>query len=245
MSEWGSSASPDNQAYRAYLTNLEALVLARTEQLRNAVLDLERCYDITLEALGDALGLRDVEMKAHSQRVCAFTTAVARAMRVPSLEMSVTARGAFLHDLGMLSVPEAILNKPGTLTPDETSRMREHCNAGYRMLQTIPFLKDAAEIVYAHHESYDGTGYPRGLKGDAIPLGARICAVADAIDSITSNRPYRVARSLDAVREEIRAGSGTQFDPTVVKAYLAVPEHVWQDLRREIEGRKNPPTDSI
>jgi HD-GYP domain-containing protein (c-di-GMP phosphodiesterase class II) len=242
MSESDSSLIREN---RAYQSTLEALVVARTQQLRNAVADLEHSYDITLEALGHALGLRDAETEAHSKRACAFTIRIAREMRLPLHEMSVVARGAFMHDIGMLSITESILNKPGMLTPDEVLRMREHCKAGHSLLQKIPFLRDSAEIVYAHHERYDGTGYPRGLEGDAIHPGARICAVADAFDSMTSKRPYRNALSFDAAKEEIQRWSGKQFDPTVVKAFLAVPENAWEGLRQEIEVRKNATTDPI
>jgi putative nucleotidyltransferase with HDIG domain len=220
------------------VTNLEALVAARTEQLRSDIHDLERSYDITIEALGDALRMKDAETESHCNRVCAFTTAIARAMGVPRDQLDVIARGAFLHDIGMLSVPRHILRKPGTLTADETASIREHCNSGYRMLQKIPFLQDVAEIVYAHHERSDGTRYPRRLKGEQIPLGARICAVAETFDAITSNRPCRAAQSFEAARMEIQAWSGKQFDPKIVQAFLGVPEHVWIALRREIKARE-------
>ena len=223
---------------QAYQINLEALVAARTEQLRDSIHQLERCYDITLEALGDALRLKDAGIAIHSRRVCEFTIALGRALGVPRSEIDVIARGAFLHDIGMLAVPESILQKPGPLTPEETARMQEHCNAGYRMLEKIPFLQHAAEIVHAHHERYDGTGYPRGLKGDRIPLGARICAVAEAFDAITSDRPYRTARSLEAAQAEIEAGSGKQFDPKVVRVFLEMNGTIWQELRHEVEMRR-------
>jgi len=222
---------------RAYQTNLEALVAARTEQLRNAIHDLERSYDITLEALGDALDLKDAETEGHSKRVTAFTIAIARAMGVPKDQIDVIARGAFLHDIGKMAVPDEILRKPGKLEPDEVATMREHCYHGYRMLQKIPFLQEAADIVYSHQERYDGTGYPRQLKGDQIPLGARIFSVADTLDAIMSDRPYRKAQSLEAARKEIVAWSGKQFDPEVVDVFVNIPEHIWQELRREIDAR--------
>ena len=228
---------------RAYQTNLEALVAARTEQLRNAIQDLERSYDITLEALGDALDLKDAETEGHSRRVTAFTIAIARAMGVPKDQIDVIARGAFLHDIGKMAIPDGILNKPGKLDPPEIERMREHCYDGYRMLQKIPFLKEAAEIVYSHQECFDGSGYPRGLKGDQIPLGARIFAVADTLDAIMSDRPYRKAQSLEAARAEINKWSGRQFDPEVVTIFLEMHESIWQELRREIDtqNRHTPP----
>ena len=220
---------------RAYQTNLEALVSARTEQLRQAMTDLERSYDITLEALGDALDLKDAETEGHSKRVTAFTIAIARAMGMPSDKIRVIARGAFLHDIGKMAIPDAILRKPGALNPEEKEIMKEHCYRGYHILRKIPFLLEAAEIVYAHQEMYDGTGYPRGLKGEEIPLGARIFALADTLDAITSDRPYRAGRSVAVAREEINRCGGTQFDPAVVKIFMAMPESIWTDLRREID----------
>jgi len=212
-------------------------VAARTEQLRKAVADLERSYDITLEALGDALDKKDAETEGHSKRVTAFTIAIARAMGLPKDQISVIARGAFLHDIGKMAIPDAILRKPGALTPDEISIMREHCYHGYEILRKIPFLVEAAEIVYAHQERYDGTGYPRGLKGDQIPLGARMFSIADTLDAITSDRPYRQAQSLAAAREEIQRWSGRQFDPEVVHVFLDMPENIWGDLRKQVDAQ--------
>src|SRR6476469_3969211 len=174
---------------RAYQTNLETLVAARTEQLRKTLADLERSYDITLEALGGALDLKDAETEGHSRRVTAFTIAIARAMGLPKNQIDVIARGAFLHDIGKMAIPDKILTKPDKLTPDEITIMREHCYHGYQILSRIPFLAEAAEIVYSHQERFDGTGYPRGLKCGQIPLGARMFSVADTLDAITSERP--------------------------------------------------------
>jgi putative nucleotidyltransferase with HDIG domain len=222
---------------RAYQSNLESLVTARTEQLRHTMTDLERSYDITLEALGDALDLKDAETEGHSKRVTAFTIAIARAMGLPPDRIRVIARGAFLHDIGKMAIPDAILRKPGPLTEPEREIMKEHCYRGYQMIRKIPFLTEAAEIVYSHQECYDGSGYPRGLKGDAIPLGARIFAVADTLDAITSDRPYRAAQTVAAAREEIKAWAGRQFDPVVVETFLSMPESIWYDLRKEIENQ--------
>lgn len=214
--------------------NLEQLVSARTEMLGQAVADLERSYDITLEALGDALDLKDSETEGHSKRVTAFTIALARAMGMGPSDIRVVARGAFLHDIGKMAIPDAILLKPGKLSAEEQVIMREHCARGYNMLRKIPFLHEAAEIVYSHQEHFDGSGYPRGLRGQEIPLGARVFAVADTLDSITSDRPYRSANTMDAARQEIRRCAGTQFDPAVVEVYLSLPDQLWQDLRAEI-----------
>src|SRR5271157_1363170 len=185
----------ENDAYR---TNLEALVAARTQQWKTALSNLEKSYDITLEALGDALDLKDAETEGHSRRVTAFTIAIARKMGLSKEEIKVIAYGAFLHDIGKMAIPDAILLKPGKLTDDEMAMMREHCYLGYKIISRIPFLAEAAEIVYAHQEHYDGTGYPRGLKGEEIPLGARIFAIADTLDAMRSDRPYRAAQSIQA-----------------------------------------------
>jgi putative nucleotidyltransferase with HDIG domain len=225
---------------REYQTNLESLVTARTEQLRKAVADLERSYGMTLEALGGALDMKDAETEGHSRRVTAFTMAIARKLGLPKDQVEVIARGAFLHDIGKMAIPDAILRKPGPLTVDEIAIMREHCYHGYQVLKKIPFLAKAAEIVYAHQERYDGTGYPQGLKGDQIPLGARIFSVADTLDAIISDRPYRPAQSLSAAREEIRSWSGRQFDPEVVAAFLDLPESIWEDLRKQIATQIYP-----
>jgi len=222
---------------RAYQTKLEELVQARTKQWQNALTDLEKSYDITLEALGDALDLKDAETEGHSRRVTAFTIAIAKAMGLLKEEIPVIARGAFLHDIGKMAIPDAILRKPGALSPDEVTIMREHCYHGYKMLKRIPFLQEASEIVYSHQERFDGTGYPRGLKNEEIPLGARIFAVADTLDVITSDRPYRPAQSLIAAREEIKRWSGRQFDPEVVTTFLTIPDSIWEELRKEINSQ--------
>lgn len=220
---------------RKYQTELESLVTARTEQVRQALQSLERSYDITLEALGNALDLKDAETEGHSKRVTAFTIAIARAMGISGDQIRVIARGAFLHDIGKMAIPDAILRKPGALDPEETAVMREHCYRGYQILRRIPFLTEASEIVYSHQEKFDGTGYPRGLKGEEIPLGARIFSVADTLDAMTSDRPYRAKLPLSVAREEIQRWSGRQFDPQVVRTFLEMPENIWDDLRKGID----------
>jgi putative nucleotidyltransferase with HDIG domain len=222
---------------RTYQTNLESLVEARTQQLQEALRDLERSYDITLQALGDALDLKDRETEGHSRRVTAFTMAIARAMGLPAEQVAMIARGAFLHDIGKMAIPDAILRKPGALTEAETEIMREHCFRGYQMLKKIPFLSEASEIVYTHQERYDGTGYPRGLSGKDIPLGSRIFSIADTLDAITSDRPYRAAQTIQVAREEVERFSGRQFDPEVVRVFLDMPDTIWEDLRKEINSQ--------
>src|SRR5256712_9674868 len=155
---------------RNYQRNLEELVEERTAQLSGALTQLEQSYDYTLEALGGALDLKDAETEGHCQRVTAFTISIAKAMQVDPQLLPCIARAAFLHDIGKMAIPDQILRKPGPLTDEERHIMRRHCEIGHAMLSRIPFLGDAAEIVLAHQEFYDGTGYPRGLRGEGIPL---------------------------------------------------------------------------
>jgi len=220
----------ENDAYR---TNLEARVAERTQQWKAALSELERSYDITLEALGDALDLKDAETEGHSRRVTAFTIAIAQRMGLPKDNIRVIARGAFLHDIGKMAIPDKILTKPDKLTPDEVAVMKEHAWYGYKIVKNIPFLSEASEIVYSHQEKFDGSGYPRRLKGEEIPLGARIFSIADTFDAITSDRPYRPRQTDDAARKEIAAWSGRQFDPRIVEIFLSMPDNIWDELRRD------------
>jgi putative nucleotidyltransferase with HDIG domain len=222
---------------RVYQSNLEKLVDQRTQELRETIAELEQSYDVTLEALGDALDMKDAETQGHSKRVTAFTVQIARAMGLAPEVIRTLARGAFLHDIGKMAVPDAILRKPNRLTEDESALMKEHSYLGYKMLKKISFLDEAADIVYAHQEHWDGNGYPRELKGEEIPLGARIFAVADTLDAITSDRPYRPARSVEAARTEIANWSGRQFDPYVVNVFLAIPASVWEGLHQEYDSQ--------
>jgi putative nucleotidyltransferase with HDIG domain len=223
----------ENDAYR---TNLEALVAARTQQWKTALSNLEKSYDITLEALGSALDLKDAETEGHSRRVTAYTIAIAHKMGLPKEEINVIARGAFLHDIGKMAISDEILKKPGKLTPDEMETMKEHCWLGYKIISRIPFLAEAAEIVYSHQERYDGEGYPRRLKGEQIPLGARMFSIADTLDAMTSDRRYRPKQSFEAAREEIKLWSGRQFDPDLVKIFLEMPIAIFEDLQADING---------
>jgi len=225
---------------RNYQANLESLVEARTNQLQAALRDLERSYDMTLEALGDALDLKERETAWHSRRVTAFSMAIARAMGLPAGQVATIARAAFVHDVGKIGIPDSILNKPAKLTKEEMDVMKEHAYLGYQTLKKIPFLAEASEIVYAHQEWFDGSGYPRQLKGDEIPLGARIFSVADTIDAITSDRPYRKARPLAAARVEISNYAGRQFDPQVVAVFQQMPDEIFEELRQAISGQGNP-----
>jgi HD-GYP domain-containing protein (c-di-GMP phosphodiesterase class II) len=215
----------------------EGLAASRTQQWEEALADLKRSYDLTLEALGGTLDLKDAQTQGHCNRVTAYTIAIAQKMGLPKEEiMSVIARGAFLHEIGLMAIPDniLILRKPDKLNDEEFGKMREHSYLGYTILRNIPFLAEAAEIVYAHHERYDGTGYPRGLKGDEIPLGARIVSIADTLDAMTSDRPYRPAHTFEAARKEIEESSGRKFDPQIVRVFLEMPANTWEDFRKEV-----------
>jgi putative nucleotidyltransferase with HDIG domain len=219
---------------RNYQRNLEQIVEERTAQLKGALEQIEQSYDDTLEALGGALDLRDAETEGHCKRVTAFTIAIAKAMKVDPLVLPQIARAAFLHDIGKMAIPDQILRKPGPLTPEETAIMRTHCEIGHDMVTRIAFLREAAEIVLSHQEYFDGTGYPHGLRGDSIPLGARIFAVADALDAMINDRPYRKAFTISYARDEIHRCAGTQFDPKVVEVFLSMSETLWDELRENI-----------
>ena len=214
--------------------HLEQLISARTEMLQHSMRQLENSYDVTLEALGNALDLKDAETEGHSKRVTAYTLALGRAVGLPEPQLRIVGRGAFLHDIGKMAIPDAILSKPAKLTPEERAVMRTHTELGYQMIRKIPYLQEAAEIVYSHQEHFDGSGYPRGLRGEEIHIGARIFAIADTFDAITSNRPYRKANSMEAARKEILRCAGTQFDPSIVDVFVATPDSIWLDLREGI-----------
>lgn len=219
---------------RKYQRDLEQQVEDRTARLQEALDQLEQSYDDTLEALGSALDLKDAETEGHCQRVTAFCISIAKTMPVPDTYLPILARAAFLHDIGKMAIPDGILRKPGPLTDEEKKIMRTHCEIGYNMLIRIPFLRDAAEIVLAHQEFYDGSGYPRGLRSDQIPLGARIFTIADSLDAMVSDRPYRRALPMPHARQEIKRCSGSQFDPEVVKVFLSIPEQHWIELREHL-----------
>ena len=177
-----------------------------TAVLTEVLAKLEQAYDGVLDAFGSCLGLRNVETEGHSHRVTAFAIVIGKRVPIPNNSLAVLARAAVLHDIGKIAIPDAILYKPMALTGEEKKIMRCHCEIGYNTLLRIPFLRDAAEIVLAHHEFFDGTGYPRGLHGDQIPLGARILSVANAFDAMLSEWPYRQqARAMSQARKEYSA----------------------------------------
>ena len=155
-------------------------------------------------------------------------------------QVSMFARAAFLHNIGKIAIPEDILRKEGALTPQEEEVFRQHCRHGYQIVNKIPFLEAAAEIILSHHELWDGTGYPRGLNEEQIPFGARIFAVAAAFEEMTTERRSHSAQPPNAAKEEIQRRSCRQFDPAAVNAFLSIPDHIWDDLRKEIDSGAQP-----
>jgi response regulator RpfG family c-di-GMP phosphodiesterase len=218
------------QQVENYRLHLEEMVAERTAQLQAAFQEIERSYEHTLQALGAAIDLRDNQTAGHSQRVCRYSLEIARAMGWSGQQLGSLARGAYLHDIGKLGVPDGVLLKPGPLTDGEREFMQKHPQIGFDLVKDIPFLADAAEIVLTHHERYDGKGYPRSLKGEEILLSARIFAVADTLDAVTSERPYQRASSFEDARALIGRSAGGPFDPDVVSVFLGIPEETWQAI---------------
>ena len=192
------------------------------EQTQKHAADLAQAYDTTLEGWAHALELRDQETEGHTRRVAQMTIDLARAMGVCEAEMEDIRRGALLHDIGKMGVPDSVLLKPGTFNEREWEIMKRHPEYAREMLTPIDYLRQALNIPYCHHEKWDGTGYPRGLQGEQIPLAARIFAIADVRDALTSNRPYRAAWSEEDAVKYIREQSGKHFDPRVVEAFLGI-----------------------
>ena len=232
---------------------LEALTSQAAIAIDNATMfnDLQRsntelalAYDTTLEGWSHALDLRDEETEGHTQRVTEMTVRLAREMGISETEIVQVQRGALLHDIGKMGIPDSILLKPGPLTEEEWEIMRRHPVYAYELLSPISFLRPALDIPYCHHEKFDGTGYPRGLKGEQIPLSARIFAVVDVWDALRSDRPYRNAWPEEKVREHLRGLSGTHFDPRVVDSFLSMKEvphtqaaplgNLWEYIERRI-----------
>ena len=211
-----------NAELLAINTHLEKLVVERTNGL--------------LDGMISALDYRDTETQWHSRRVALYSRRIAEALGVTGTELETITQGALLHDVGKIGVRDSILLKPGPLTPDEWVEMRLHPEFGFRMLAKVPYLYEASLVVLQHQERWDGKGYPAGLKGEDIVLGARIFSIADTMDAICSDRPYRKGRPLEVAKAEISRCSGTQFDPTIVQAFLAISDHEWGRIRAEVES---------
>ena len=235
----------DKRAYQAQLAEekklLEVKVDERTRELREKKQEVEELYgelqgsyESTLQALITALDFRDNETQGHSVRVVEYAILVAKKLGVREPELTWIRRGSILHDVGKIGVPDAILRKPGKLDAEEWDEMKKHPEMGYRMLQHIGFLEPALDLVLCHQERFDGSGYPRGLEGEGIPLGARIFAVVDTFDAMTSDRPYRPALSIETAVREVRKFSGTQFDPDAAEAFLSIPIRTWKEIRERV-----------
>lgn len=194
------------------------------ERERSLLNNLVKANEETLFGLISALDIKEHNTSLHSQRVRDKTLLLARRFDLDEPRMKAIGLGALLHDVGKIAVPDAILLKPTSLTDEEQKIMRDHPSIGYSIVNRIEFLREAAEIVHAHHEHFDGSGYPKGLKGDNIPLGARLFAVVDTYDALTSTRPYRTPLSHEEALVEIKKGSGNHFDPRVVEEFLAITE---------------------
>jgi putative nucleotidyltransferase with HDIG domain len=219
-------------AKQRYDNQLEELVEQRTAELDRALDSLEEAYRSTLKALTAALETRDSETHGHSERVVSYSLRLGREYGLGREEMKALEFGSLLHDIGKIGVPDAILRKPAKLTEEEWVVMREHPSHGQQILRGIQFLSGASHVVAQHHEKWDGSGYPLGLRGAEIDICARIFSVADAFDAITSNRVYRRGKSYEDAATELDAWAGTQFDAQVVAAFHRVPKEDWDELHR-------------
>jgi putative nucleotidyltransferase with HDIG domain len=222
VEEWRSRAR-----YRYYQNHLESLVNQQTKTLRETSREIVRVYDAAVCALGAALDLKDPETEEHCRRVAKNSVRLGRELGLSKEQLRNLKWSAYLHDIGKIGIPENVLGKRATLESQEMEVVKAHPLMGFRMISSIDFLKSATDVVLYHHERYDGSGYPYGLRGRDIPLAARIFAIIDALDAITSDRPYRNARPFSAVVEELKRGSGKHFDPDIVERFLEIPERAW------------------
>jgi response regulator RpfG family c-di-GMP phosphodiesterase len=222
-----------------YENHLEELVEQRTAELDQALNSLEDAYRSTLKALTAALETRDLETHGHSERVVSYSMRLGREYGLDSQRTKALEFGSLLHDIGKIGVPDLILHKPAKLTADEWVLMRQHPMHGQQILKGIKFLEGAARVVAQHHEKWDGSGYPIGLKADEIDICARIFSVADAFDAITSNRVYRQGKPYYAAAQELDDWAGKQFDPKVVEAFHRVPQQDWQELHEKSLMKKD------
>jgi response regulator RpfG family c-di-GMP phosphodiesterase len=215
---------------RRYNEHLERMVAERTIELDRALEDIESSYRATLKALVQALETRDHETHGHSERVVTFSLRLGYELCLGQEQLRALEFGALLHDIGKIGVPDAILRKPASLTDDEWLTMQLHPQHGEQILRNIPFLAGATKVVSQHHEKWNGSGYPLGLKADEIDLNARIFAVVDAFDAIVSDRVYRIGQTYEEACRKIKKSIGIQFDPDVVAAFLRIPKEDWETL---------------
>ncbi len=224
-----------NQRLRQMDIDHAQIMQAKIDELAESNQRLQKSYDDTLLALSQALDLRDQSSGGHLQRVTAYSLLIAEQLNLPPEGVESLRLGSLLHDIGKIGVSDAILHKNGKLTEDEWGLMRKHPAWGRSIIEGVDFLRRALGVIEAHHEWWDGRGYPYGLRGTAIPLEARIFAVADVFDALTVERPYKAAWSPDAAREQILSEAGTHFDPQVVAAFRAVYERLVEVMRRAEE----------
>ena len=218
----------------AEIRGLLSLEQHKASKLNKAIEEIQVTYNATIEILSTALDYRDNETEGHSRRVVKYSIEIANVLNLNRDQKEVLARGAILHDIGKIGIPDSILLKPAKLTKKEWITMRKHTDYGYRMLKDIPFLDEATTIVLHHQEKYDGTGYPQGLKGNEIAIGARIFAIADAYDAMTTDRPYRKALSDSYARNEIKRCTSSQFDPEIVNAFFTIPTEKWLRIKKDV-----------
>ncbi|RJP39946.1 MAG: HD domain-containing protein [Phycisphaerales bacterium] len=242
----GENVNQVGEAITIWLTAVIAGLFADAE--KRVLARLTRAYEGVVNALVAALDMREHDTEVHSLRVRAYTLRLAEELRVEPGRRRVFALAALLHDIGKIGVSDSILLKQGKLTEEEWSQMRRHPEFGRRILAPVPFLREAQRIVYAHHERYDGSGYPTGLSGSSIPWGARIFAVADVFDALTSARPYKDTMTYSQARTEIEAGRGSHFDPDVVDAFLRVAPAEWEAIRTAVarsDGQAESATEEL
>lgn len=213
---------------------LNEKVQEATQAIREQQNELVRAYSGTLEAMILALDLREHETGYHSYRVTEYAVNLGKHAKLTDEELSVIAKGALLHDIGKIGIPDHILLKPDKLTDEEWELMKKHAEFGYKLLKNIDFLDESATIVHTHHERYDGQGYPAGMSKDDIPLGARIFSVVDALDAMTSRRSYRQALPFEDAVQRITEASGSQFDPRVVDIFVEIPIDEWKNIKYRI-----------
>jgi putative nucleotidyltransferase with HDIG domain len=202
------------------------------KQERERSHELQRSYVATVRALSNAVEARDAYTGKHAERVTAYGLELAHATGLPVADTPQIEFGFLLHDVGKIAIPDAILFKPDRLTPRERALMEQHPVIGDEIVRGIEFLSEASQVVRSHHERWDGHGYPDGLAGEQIPLAARVFAVADVLDALTSDRPYRPPSSLGVARDMILAESERQFDPRVIEAFSSIPDHAFEQIAR-------------